>query len=283
MKTIENISRMSTFVKMMKKEGKSIGFVPTMGCLHAGHLSLVKAAKKHTDVVVMSIFINPIQFGPGEDFKKYPRDLKHDEEMAREAGVDVIFYPSLEDMYPDGYATYVTVEELTSNLCGESRPDHFSGVATVVTKLFNIVKPEVVYFGQKDMQQALMIKKMVADLNMDIDVKMMPIVREADGLAMSSRNSYLSFGEREDAAIIYQSLERARSLIRDGEKGARKIIKAVEDMINTKQSARIEYVKVVDTKKLKDMKTISGEVAVAVAVFFGNTRLIDNITIMVDR
>ena len=283
MKTIENISRMSTFVKMMKKEGKSIGFVPTMGCLHAGHLSLVKAAKKHTDVVVMSIFINPIQFGPGEDFKKYPRDLKHDEEMAREAGVDVIFYPSLEDMYPDGYATYVTVEELTSNLCGESRPDHFSGVATVVTKLFNIVKPEVVYFGQKDMQQALMIKKMVADLNMDIDVKMMPIVREADGLAMSSRNSYLSFGEREDAAIIYQSLERARSLIRDGEKDARKIIKAVEDMINTKQSARIEYVKVVDTKKLKDMKTISGEVAVAVAVFFGNTRLIDNITIMVDR
>jgi len=281
MKTIENISRMSTFVKMMRKEGKSIGFVPTMGHLHAGHLSLVKAAKKHTDVVVMSIFINPIQFGPGEDFKKYPRDLKHDEEMAREAGVDVIFYPSLPDMYPDGYATYVTIEELTSNLCGESRPGHFRGVATVVTKLFNIVKPEVVYFGQKDMQQALMIKKMVADLNMDIDVKMMPIVREPDGLAMSSRNSYLSAGEREDAAIIYQSLERARILIRDGEGDVRKIIKVVEDMIRTRQSAKIEYVKVVDTKKLEDMKTISGEVSVAVAVFFGNTRLIDNTTIMV--
>lgn len=280
MKTIENISRMSTFVKMMKKEGKSIGFVPTMGYLHVGHLSLVKAAKKHTDVVIMSIFINPIQFGPGEDFKKYPRDLKHDEEMAREAGVDVIFYPSLEDMYPDGYATYVTVEELTHNLCGESRPDHFSGVATVVTKLFNIVKPEVVYFGQKDLQQALMIKKMAADLNMDIDVKMMPIVRDTDGLAMSSRNIYLSDGERKDAVIIHQSLKNAEILIKNGERDAKKIIKAVEDMIKTRQSARIEYVKVVDTKKLEDMKTISGPMAVAVAVFFGNTRLIDNITIM---
>ena len=280
MKTIENISRMSTFVKMMRKEGKSIGFVPTMGYLHEGHLSLVKAARKHTDVVVMSIFINPIQFGPGEDFKKYPRNLKHDEEMAREAGVDVIFYPSLEDMYPGGYATYVTVEELTRNLCGESRPDHFSGVATVVTKLFNIVKPEVVYFGQKDIQQALMIKKMVADLNMDIDVKMMPIVREADGLAMSSRNIYLSDGERKDAAVVHQALKYAEALIKNGERDARKIIKAVEDMIKTRQSARIEYVKVVDTKKLEDMKTISGTAVVAAAVFFGNTRLIDNTTIM---
>jgi len=280
MKTIENISRMSTFIKMMRKEGKSIGFVPTMGYLHEGHLSLVRAAKKHTDVVVMSIFVNPIQFEPGEDFKEYPRDLKHDEEVAREAGVDVIFYPSTEDMYPNGYATHVIVKELTCNLCGESRPDHFSGVATVVTKLFNIIKPEVVYFGQKDLQQALMIKKMVADLNMDIYVKIMPIVRGPDGLAMSSRNMYLSDGEKKDAAILHKSLKHAEILIKNGERDAGKIIKAVEDMIKTKQSARIEYVKVVDTKKLEDMKTISGSVAVAVAVFFGSTRLIDNTTIM---
>ena len=281
MKTIENISRMSTFVKIMRKEGKSIGLVPTMGYLHEGHLSLVKAAKKHTDVVVMSIFINPIQFGPKDDFEKYPRDLKHDEEMAREAGVDVIFYPSVKDMYPEGYATYVTVEKLTGGLCGESRPGHFRGVATVVAKLFNIIKPEVAYFGQKDMQQAMMIKKMASDLNMDTEVKIMPIVREKDGLAMSSRNTYLSDSERKDAAILYQSLLRAETLIKDGERDARNITKAVEDMIKTKQSARIEYVKLVDARGLKEMKTITGEIALAVAVFFGKTRLIDNITIMV--
>lgn len=281
MKTIESISRMSTFVKMIKKEGKSVGLVPTMGYLHEGHLSLVKAAKKHTDVVVMSIFINPIQFGPKEDFNKYPRDLKHDEEMAREAGVDVIFYPSLKDMYPEGYATYVTVEKLTSGLCGESRPGHFRGVATVVTKLFNIVKPEVAYFGQKDMQQAVMVKKMVSDLNMGIEVKIMPIVREKDGLAMSSRNIYLSDAERKDAAVVYQSLKNAEMLIKNGERDARKVVRAVEDMIKSKPSARIEYVKLVDARELKDLKMITGEIALAVAVFFGNMRLIDNITITV--
>jgi pantoate--beta-alanine ligase len=280
-KTIENISRMSTFVKMMKKEGKSIGLVPTMGYLHEGHMSLVRAAKKHTDVVVMSIFINPLQFGPNEDFEKYPRDLKRDEEMAREAGVDVIFYPSLKDMYPEDYATYVYVDKLTGNLCGESRPGHFKGVATVVTKLLNIVRPEVAYFGQKDMQQAMMIRKMASDLNMDTEVKIMPIVREKDGLAMSSRNMYLSGAERSDAAILYQSLLKAEALIKSGERDARRVIKVVEDMIKTKHPARIDYVKLVDTKELKDLKTITGEIALAVAVFFGNTRLIDNITIMV--
>jgi pantoate--beta-alanine ligase len=281
MKTIESISRMSTFVKMMKREGKSIGLVPTMGYLHEGHLSLVRAAKKHTDVVVMSIFINPIQFGPKEDFEKYPRDLKHDEDMAREAGVDVVFYPSLKDMYPEGYATYVTVEKLTDNLCGESRPEHFRGVATVVTKLFNIVKPEVAYFGHKDMQQAMTIKKMASDLNMDIEVKMMPIVREKDGLALSSRNMYLSDTERRDAAVLYQSLKNAEILIKNGERDARKVIKSVEDMIKSRQSARIEYVKLVDAGALEDIKTVTGEVALAAAVFFGKTRLIDNITITV--
>jgi len=272
---------MSTFVKMMKKEGKSIGLVPTMGYLHEGHLSLVKAAKKHTDVVIMSIFVNPLQFGPKEDFEKYPRDLKHDEEAAREAGVDVVFYPSGKDMYPEGYATYVTVEKLTGSLCGESRPGHFRGVATVVTKLFNIVKPEVAYFGQKDMQQAMIIKKMASDLNMETEVKVMPVFREKDGLAMSSRNKYLSAAERSDAAVIHQSLKNAEMLIKNGERDAGKIIKAVEDMIKTKQSARIEYVQLVDTRELKSVKTITGEIALAVAAFVGKTRLIDNTTIMV--
>ncbi len=281
MKTIENISRMTTFVKMMKKEGKSIGFVPTMGYLHEGHMSLVRAAKKYTDVVVMSIFVNPKQFGPNEDFEKYPNDLKHDEGMASESGIDVIFYPSLKDMYPEGYATYVTVEKLTSGLCGASRPGHFNGVATVVMKLFNIVKPAVAYFGQKDMQQALMIKKMAADLNMDIEVKIMPIVREKDGLAMSSRNMYLSEAERKDAAIIYQSLKSAESLIKGGERDAKKVIKAIEEMIRQSLSAKIDYAAVVDIKELKNIKTISGEIIVALAVFFGNTRLIDNIVINV--
>ena len=281
MKTIENISRMTTFVKMMKKEGRSIGFVPTMGCLHEGHMSLVMAAKKHTDVVVMSIFVNPIQFGPKEDFKKYPRDLKRDEELARNAGVDVIFYPSLKDMYPEGYATYVTVEALTKNLCAVFRPGHFSGVATVVTKLFNIVKPDIAYFGQKDMQQALMIKKMAADLNMDLEIKIMPIARRKDGLAMSSRNMYLSETESKDAAILHQSLKQAENLIKGQERDAKKIIKTIEDMIKSKPTAKIDYVAVVDTKELRDIKTISGEVMIALAVFFGSTRLIDNITITV--
>jgi pantoate--beta-alanine ligase len=270
---------MSTFVKMMKKEGRSIGFVPTMGYLHEGHMSLVKAAKKHTDVVVMSIFINPLQFGPKEDFEKYPRDLRHDEELAREAGVDVIFYPSLKDIYPEGYATYVTVDKLTDTLCGESRPGHFKGVATVVTKLFNIVKPNVAYFGQKDMQQALIMKKMVADLNMDMDVKIMPIMREKDGLAMSSRNMYLSETERKDAIVLYQSLKLAENMAKQGERDARKILKAMEDMIKQKPAVKIDYIKAVDTKELRDVRHVSGEVMIALAVFFGHTRLIDNIII----
>jgi pantoate--beta-alanine ligase len=281
MKTIENISRMSTFVKMMKKEGKSIGFVPTMGYLHEGHMSLVKAAKKHTDVVVMSIFVNPIQFGPKEDFEKYPRDLRHDEGLARDAGVDVIFYPSLKEMYQQGYATYVTVEKLSDTLCGESRPGHFKGVATVVTKLFNIVRPDVAYFGQKDMQQALMIKKMASDLNMGIDVKIMPIVREEDGLAMSSRNMYLSEAEKKDATIMYQSLKQAETIIKQGERDAKRIVRTIEEMIKQKPTARIDYVKVVDAKELKDIKTVSGETIIALALFFGQTRLIDNTIVTV--
>jgi pantoate--beta-alanine ligase len=267
---------MSTFVKMIKKEGKSIGLVTTMGYLHDGHMSLVKAAKKHTDVVVMSIFVNPLQFAPHEDYEKYPRDIRRDEELARDAGVDVIFYPALKDMYPEGYATYVTVEALTSTLCAASRPGHFRGVATIVTKLFNIVRPDVAYFGQKDMQQALVVKKFVGDLNMGIDIKIMPIVREKDGLAMSSRNKNLSGAERKDAAVLHQALKAAETMIRQGERDASKVIGAAEDMLKKAPAARIDYVKIVDTKKLKDVKTLAGEVMIALAVFFGSTRLIDN-------
>ena len=282
MKTIESISRMSTFSKIVKKEGKSIGLVPTMGALHEGHLSLARTAKKHTDVVVMSIFVNPIQFGQSEDLDKYPRDFKRDEELARLAGVDVIFYPSANQMYPEGFSTYVDVEGLTGTLCGASRPGHFRGVTTVVMKLFAIVKPDVAYFGQKDAQQAIVIKKMVDDLDLDIDVKVLPVVREKDGLAMSSRNVYLSTDERKEAAVLYQALRKAEELIRQGETETAKVIRAMEEMIKAKHNARIDYIAVVDPKNLKDAKTISGEALVALAVFIGKTRLIDNIIVSVE-
>jgi len=270
---------MSMLVRILKKEGKSIGFVPTMGYLHEGHLSLVKTAKKHTDVVVMSIFVNPLQFGQDEDLDKYPRDFKHDEEMARSAGVDVIFYPSAKDMYPEGYATYVNIDGLSDDLCGKSRPGHFLGVATIVAKLFGIVKPDLAYFGQKDAQQAVIIKKMVEDLNMGIEIKILPTVREPDGLAMSSRNTYLSEAERADAAILYKSLKKAEELIKLGERESKKIIKTMRTMIEARPAAKIDYISIVDTKELTDMNTISGDALIALAVSVGKTRLIDNIIV----
>jgi pantoate--beta-alanine ligase len=270
---------MSTLARMLKKEGKSIGFVPTMGCLHEGHLSLVRAAKKHTDVVVMSIFVNPLQFGPKEDFERYPRDFKHDERLASDAGVDVIFYPSVKEMYPEGYATYVNVERLTDGLCGASRPGHFRGVATVVAKLLGIVRPDVAYFGQKDAQQAAVIKKMAQDLNMGVEIKVVPIVREKDGLAMSSRNVFLSEAERRDALVLHQSLKRAESLVADGERDAGRIIRMMRDMFAERPSVKLEYVSIVDPKELSCLDTISKEALIAVAARVGKTRLIDNIVV----
>lgn len=283
MKIIESIPRMTTFSRMMKKEGKSIGFIPTMGYLHEGHTSLIKTARKHTDVVVVSIFVNPMQFGPGEDFEKYPRDLKHDEEMVQQAGADVIFYPKIKEMYPEGYATYVNVEALTAGLCGASRPGHFRGVTTVVTKLFGIVKPDMAYFGQKDAQQAAVVKKMVEDLNMDVEIKILPTVREKDGLAMSSRNTHLSPEERKDALVLYQALQKAESLVKTGERNAKAIIGAMEEMIKSKPSARIDYIAVVDTKNLKPIERITQDALVAVAVSIGKTRLIDNTVVRSDQ
>jgi len=282
MKIVDNISRMSTLSKMLKKEGKVIGFAPTMGYLHDGHLSLVRTAKKHTDVVVMSIFVNPLQFGPGEDFEKYPRDFKHDEEVAASAGADILFYPSGKDIYPGGYSTYVNVERLTDGLCGASRPGHFRGVTTIVAKLFGIVRPDVAYFGQKDAQQAIVIKKMVEDLNMGVEIKMVPIVREKDGLAMSSRNVYLSGSERQDAVVLYQALKKAESIVEQGERDPKKIMKTMEAMIKEKSSAKIDYISMVDTKLLQEINKVSGEVLIALAVFIGKTRLIDNVILKVD-
>jgi len=279
MKVIDSVARMATLARILRKEGKTIALVPTMGYLHEGHLTLAKTAKKHTDVVVMSIFVNPAQFGPNEDFEKYPRDPKRDEELARTAGVDVLFYPSVKEMYPGGYSTYVNVEGLSDVLCGASRPGHFRGVATVVAKLFGIVKPDITYFGQKDAQQLIIIRKMAQDLNMGIEIKSIPTVREAGGLAMSSRNSYLSEDQKEEALALFRSLEKAESLIRQGEKDSKKIIAAIKNMIKDKPSIKIDYVSIVDTKTLKDADTISGEVLIAVAALSGETRLIDNIIV----
>ena len=238
---------------------------------------LWSAAKKHTDVVVMSIFVNPLQFGPKEDFEKYPGDLKRDEELATTAGVDIIFHPSVNDIYPAGYSTHVNVEGLTDTLCGASRPGHFKGVTTVVAKLFEIVRPDIAYFGQKDAQQAIVIKKMAADLNMGVEVKVMPIIREPDGLAMSSRNVYLSDSERKDALVLHESLRKAEEMIKGGERDSRKVIKAMQELIKLAPTAKIDYVSIVDAVTLKDTKTINPEVLIAVAVFIGKARLIDNI------
>jgi len=279
MKTIDSIPRMVTFARMMRKEGKAIGFVPTMGYLHEGHASLIRTARKHTDIVIISIFVNPIQFSPNEDFDKYPRDFKRDEEIARLAGTDVIFYPSAKEMYPDTFATYVNVERLTDTLCGATRPGHFRGVTTVVAKLFGIVKPDIAYFGQKDAQQSVVIRKMVEDLNMGVEIKVLPTVREDDGLAMSSRNAYLSADERKDAAILFQSLKKAQDAIEAGEADAKKVVKMMEEMILSRQGHRIEYIRIVDTKSLADIKTIAGQALIALAVRIGTTRLIDNVMV----
>jgi len=276
MKIISQIDKMKTHARIMRKAGKLIGLVPTRGYFHGGHLSLMQTARKQCDVLVTSIFVNPIQFGRGEDLEKYPRDIKRDEELAKSCGVDIIFYPSAEEMYPEGFSTYVTVENLTNNLCGLSRPGHFKGVTTVVAKLFGIIKPDLAFFGQKDAQQAFVIKRMISDLEMDVTMKLLPTVREKSGLAMSSRNSYLTEQQKSDASVLYKSLELARELIINGERRPQKIIKKMKDMIESVPYIRIDYVSIVDTTFMKDIFHVKGEILIAVAAFIGKTRLIDN-------
>jgi pantoate--beta-alanine ligase len=276
MRVITDIKKMQSWSRRIHREGKSIGFVPTMGYLHEGHLSLMRKARKENDFLVISIFINPVQFGPKEDFQRYPRDFTRDKKLSKLCGVDIIFYPEAKDMYPINYKTYVNVEDLSNVLCGASRPGHFRGVTTVVLKLFNIVRPNVSYFGQKDVQQVIIIKKMVQDLNLPVKIKILPIVREKDGLAMSSRNTYLNKEQRRDAIILYKSLQTAVGMIQSGYKDPGKIIAQMRKMIRSKRSARIDYIKIVNPQRLQKIKQIKGQILIAVAVFFGNTRLIDN-------
>ncbi|MCX8029095.1 MAG: pantoate--beta-alanine ligase [Brevinematales bacterium] len=261
----------------LKKCNKTIGFVPTMGALHDGHLSLVRQSKKDNDVTVVSIFVNPIQFGPSEDYDRYPRQFDKDRKILEKEAVDYVFYPSVDDMYPDGFETYVNLEKLPNHLCGLSRPGHFKGVATVVSKLFNIVQPDRAYFGQKDYQQAQIIKKMVRDLNFPIEIVMMPIVREEDGLAMSSRNVYLSDEERQRALYVYKTLQKAREIILSGSRDVAEIRKTLSNFIEPFVS-KVDYIEIIDPETLDSLKEIpqKGSVVVAIAVFIGRTRLIDN-------
>ncbi len=261
-----------------RKEGKIIGFVPTMGYLHEGHLSLVRRSKKECDVTFVSIFVNPIQFGPNEDFERYPRDEKRDLELLSKEGVDYVFIPEVHDMYPADYSVYVDETELSKYLCGARRPGHFRGVCTVVTKLFNIVKPHKAYFGKKDYQQFRIIERMVRDLNMDVEIVPCPIIRETDGLAMSSRNVYLTPEERKDAVCLYKSLQLASKMIREGERNPQKIIKAMEEFIlSHKNVKKIDYIEIVHQYKLTPVSEIKGKELIALAVFIGRARLIDNL------
>ncbi|MEO0020092.1 MAG: pantoate--beta-alanine ligase [candidate division WOR-3 bacterium] len=280
MRVVKTVKTMQRVAEQLRSEGR-VGFVPTMGALHQGHLKLMEVARERCDRLVVSIFVNPIQFGPKEDYRFYPRDLQRDLRLVKQVGADVVFYPDVKEMYPKGYATYVEVEGLTRYLCGRSRPGHFRGVTTVVAKLFNIVKPHLAVFGQKDAQQAFVIKRMVKDLNYDIEVLVVPTVREKDGLAMSSRNVYLNSKEREEAPVLYRALKLAEGLIRNGERDAKRVKGAMRSLIREESEGRIDYIEIVDTNRLEPVKKLKGEVLIALAVYFGKARLIDNIIVKV--
>lgn len=273
---VNRIEDVRNTVKEWKKQGLSVGFVPTMGYLHDGHQSLIKKAYEENDRIVVSIFVNPMQFGPTEDLDTYPRDLERDSKICKDAGANLIFHPEDKEMYKDDFLTFVDVNGLTEGLCAKSRPIHFRGVCTVVTKLLNIVYPDRIYFGQKDAQQLAIIKRMVRDLNIDVEVIGCPIVREEDGLARSSRNVYLSTEERKAATILNKSLSKAKTLIENGEKSSEVIINQIKETINSEPLARIDYVEVVDSLSMEKVKYIEKSVLVAMAVYIGKTRLIDN-------
>ncbi len=272
---------MQEFSSQMKREGKKIGFVPTMGYLHEGHLSLVRKAKESADIIVVSIFVNPTQFAPNEDFTKYPRDEKRDIELLENENVDVLFFPSGEEIYPKDFQTYVDVIDITQKQEGEFRPAHFKGVTTIVSILFNCVMPDVAVFGQKDAQQAAAIKQMVKDLKFNLKVEVAPIVREKDGLAMSSRNVYLNKKERKEALILNKSLLTASGFVESGEKKAKVIFNAVRDLVRTVDSAKMEYFRIVDKNTFEEAEhLISGKkYYLLIACKIGNTRLIDNVEV----
>ena len=275
MKIVGTVKEVREQVKEWKKQGLSVGFVPTMGYLHEGHKSLMDAARKGNDKVVVSIFVNPMQFGPTEDLATYPIDLDHDAALCESAGVDLIFHPEAEEMYEKDFCSFVDMTGLTEGLCGKTRPIHFRGVCTVVNKLFNIVTPDHAYFGQKDGQQLAVIKRMVRDLNMDIEIVGCPIVREEDGLAKSSRNTYLSSEERKAALILSKTVALGKELAKT-EKDANKVVEAMKKNIETEPLAKIDYVEAVDALSMAPVEKLEGTCMLAMAVYIGKTRLIDN-------
>jgi len=282
MKIAKTIDEIRMLVADAGMADKKIGFVPTMGALHAGHLSLIKKAKQQCEFVVVSIFVNPTQFGPNEDLNKYPRPFDDDIKLCRKNGVDAVFAPSAEEMYPDKNLTWVNVEKLSEPLCGKSRPTHFRGVATVCAKLFNIIQPDVAYFGQKDAQQAAVIKRMVADLNMPMRIVVCPIVREPDGLAMSSRNKYLDAEQRKDAPLLYASLQEAQLLIGGGQRKSAFIKEQMKKILNISKLMEIDYISIVNADTLEEIEEVSGRVLIALAVKMPSARLIDNIMLDVE-
>ena len=275
MQVTKTVKETRDLIKNWKREGKTIGLVPTMGFLHEGHASLIKRCREENDIVVVSDFVNPTQFGPTEDLEAYPRDFKRDSELCESLGADVIFHPEPEDMYHDPHA-FVSIDTLSDTLCGKTRPIHFKGVCTVVSKLFNIVTPDRAYFGQKDAQQLAVIKRMVRDLSFGIEIIGCPIVREEDGLAKSSRNTYLNSEERKAATVIFKALNAGRYMIMNGETDVSEIISFIKSQIETEPLAKIDYVKAVDADSIEPVNEIKGNVLVAAAVYFGKTRLIDN-------
>ena len=279
MKIVETIKEVREQVKEWKKQGLSVGLVPTMGYLHEGHKSLIDRAVAENDKVVVSVFVNPMQFGPTEDLESYPRDMERDVALCENAGAAIVFHPEPSEMYEDDFSSFVDMNTLTGGLCGKTRPIHFRGVCTVVAKLFNIVTPDRAYFGQKDAQQLAVIRHMVSDLSFGIEIVGCPIIREKDGLAKSSRNTYLSAEERNAALILSQSLKEGKALVEAGEKDAAKIKKVITDKINTEPLAKIDYVEVVDWKTLEPVSTIDAPILTAIAVYIGKTRLIDNFII----
>ncbi len=282
MEIAEKIQSIRDMVKAARDNGKTIGFVPTMGALHIGHISLIQAATKKCNYLVVSIFVNPTQFVPGEDFEKYPRPFEADLEICKKEGVDAVFAPRPDEMYPEENLTWVNVEKITEPLCGKFRPGHFRGVTTVCTKLFNIVAPDIAFFGQKDAQQAIVISRMVADLNMPLEIVICPTVREPEGLAVSSRNKYLTEQQKKDATNIYKSLQKCRDMIESGIKDASEIITEMTNILEQVPSIEIEYISIVNAETLENIDRIEGKILTAVAAKIGPARLIDNILVDAD-
>lgn len=274
----KTISEIRNIVNANKKTGKKIGFVPTMGYLHEGHCSLITKAREENDFVTVSIFVNPTQFGPNEDFAVYPKDFEKDKQLCLKAGTDLIFYPSIEELYPSTPFTHIDVEKLTNIMCGVFRPGHFRGVATIVCKLFNIIQPDRAYFGEKDAQQLAVIQRMVEDLNFPIDIVPVPTVRDKDGVAMSSRNSYLSRKERQAASVLIKSLVLAKKMIETGERTADAIHRAMKEFIDKEPMANLEYISITTKEGLQPIQKLSGYILIALAIKIGNTRLIDNMS-----